>query len=56
MTKKIHWNDLQDGTSSELKRTYKMNARELEKAVRYHLDGATQPERRKIYEVVYGKR
>lgn len=54
--KKITWRDMHEGTQQELKRTYKMNARELENAVRYHLDGASAPERRKLYETVYGKR
>ena len=54
--KKVTWNDLFEGTAKELKKTYKLNDRQLEHQVRNHLDGAAQPERRNIYEATYGKR
>lgn len=51
--KKIHWNDLMNATPSEIKKTYKMNDRQLENSVRHHLDGASVSERRQVYEKVY---
>lgn len=53
---KVTWNDLHQGTQQELKKVYKLNDKQLEHAVRAHLDGATQPERRSLYQTVYGKR
>ena len=54
--KKVTWNDLHTATQQELKATYKLNDRQLERQVRRHLDGANQKERREFYEVVYSKR
>lgn len=56
MTSKVTWNDLQDATQQEIKKTYKLNDRQLENQVRYHLDGANAKERRDLYEKFYGKR
>lgn len=54
--KKIHWNDIHEGTSKELKKVYKLSDRQLEHAVRKHLYGANQTERRGLYQTLYGKR
>lgn len=56
MKKKVTWNDLHNATQHELRKTYKLNDRQLENAVRNHLDGANLNERRKLYETVYAKR
>lgn len=53
---KVTWNDIRDATSHELKKVYKINDRQLENQVRYHLDGANQTERRAKYQELYGKR
>jgi hypothetical protein len=53
---KISWNDLQNASQKELKGTYRMNDRDLEKAVRHHLDGATQVEMRKEYDKFYRRK
>lgn len=50
------WNDLQEATSKELKEVYKLDDRQLEKAVRRHYDGSNATEKRRLYEQVYGKR
>ena len=47
---------MHEATQQELKKTYKLNSQQLEHAVRYHLDGANQSERRALYQTVYGKR
>jgi hypothetical protein len=54
--KKVTWNDLHEGTAKELKKTYKLSDRQLEHALRNHLDGAVQSERRYFYQTLYGKR
>lgn len=56
MDQKVTWNDLHNATQQELRKTYKLNDRQLENQVRYHLDGANAAERRKLYETVYAKR
>lgn len=56
MEKKITFNDIKDATSHELKKTYKMTDRQLEQSLRTHLYGASNKERRKIYQELYGKR
>jgi hypothetical protein len=56
MGKDIRWNDIADGHQNELKKTYKMNDRQLEKSLRKHLEGANPVERRKVYQLLYGKR
>ena len=56
MSKKISWNDLHNATQGELKKTYKLNSRQLENAVRRHLDGANASERRKVYQDFYGRK
>lgn len=56
MEKKVTWNDLHNASQQELRKTYKLNDRQLENAVRNHLDGANASDRRNMYEVVYGKR
>lgn len=53
---KVTWNDLTSATQQELKKTYKLNDRQLENQVRGHLDGANATERRNLYQDVYGKR
>lgn len=54
--KKVHFNDLRDGTQQELKKTYGLGLREMEKAVRQHLDGANPQERREFYNDFYRKK
>ncbi len=54
--KKVTWNNLHEATQQELRKTYKLNDRQLENAVRHHMDGANSAERRKLYQTVYGKR
>ena len=51
--KKVTWGDLHNATQKDLKRVYKLNDRDLEKAVRHHMDGANPAERRELYETVY---
>ena len=46
------WNDLKNATPAELKKTYKLNDRQLENGVRRHLNGADASERRSVYETV----
>lgn len=53
---KVKWNDIKEATQQELKKTYKLNDRQLEKQIRGHLDGANQSERRGLYQELYGKR
>jgi hypothetical protein len=54
--KKVTWNDLHSATFKELKKTYKLNDRQLENQVRNHLDGANAGERRGLYEKVWNKK
>lgn len=56
MDKKVTWNDLREASQQELKKTYKLSDRQLERQVRRHMDGANSAERRGLYETVYGKR
>lgn len=56
MERKVTWNDLREASQQELKKTYKLSDRQLERQVRHHMDGANATERRKLYETVYGKR
>lgn len=53
---KVTWNDLQNASQKELKKTYKLNNREMEKAVRQHLDGANTQERREVYQNFFLRR
>jgi hypothetical protein len=54
--KKVTWNDLHSGEPKELKRIYKLNDRQLERAVRRHWDGSNATEKRSLYETVFRKR
>lgn len=54
--KKVTWNDLHNATFKELKKTYKLNDRQLEHAVRNHMDGANSKERRDLYKQVWAKK
>lgn len=54
--KNITWNDIKNATQHELKKSYKMNDRQLESSLRNHLDGASREERRELYQKLYGKR
>lgn len=56
MNGKVSWNDLHSATQQELRKTYKLNDRQLENQIRNHLDGADAKDRRDLYQVVYGKR
>lgn len=47
------FNDFQNATSEELKRTYKLDSRQLEVAHRKVLDGAKQEHLQKEYERFY---
>jgi len=53
--KRLTWNDLQNASFTELKKTYKLNDMQLEKGVRRHMDGANPQERRELYETVWNK-
>jgi hypothetical protein len=53
---KVTWNDIHEAHQQELKKTYKLTDRQLEQQVRKHLYGADTSERRRMYEVTYGKR
>jgi hypothetical protein len=54
--RKVTWNDIHAATQSELKKTYGLDSRGLENAVRKHLDGANATERRGIYQMLYSRR
>jgi len=54
--KKVSYHDLMTASGSEIKKTYKLNDRQLEQAVRRHHDGANANERRAFYEQVYNKK
>lgn len=56
MTAKVTWNDLHSATFKELKQTYRLNDRQLENAVRRHMDGANAHERRELYKTVWDKK
>ena len=53
---KVTWNDLHSATFNELKKTYKLNDRQLENQVRTHMDGAGNAERRELYKTVWDKK
>ena len=53
---RVTWNDLHSATFKELKKTYKLNDRQLENQVRQHMDGADHKERRELYQTVWGKK
>jgi hypothetical protein len=53
---KVTWNDLHSATFKELKKTYKLNDRQLEQQVRRHMDGADMRERRDLYKTVWDKK
>jgi hypothetical protein len=54
--KKVTWRDIQDATQTELKKTYKLDSKQLENSVRRHLDGANATERRQLYQQLYSRR
>lgn len=56
MEKKVTWNDLHSATFGELKKTYKLNDKQLETQVRYHMDGANSNDRRNLYKTVWDKK
>lgn len=56
MEKKITFSDIKDATCHELKKAYKMNDRQLEQSLRDHLRGASNQEKRRVYQELYGKR
>lgn len=53
---KVTWQDLHNATFKELKKTYKLNDRQLEQQVRRHMDGANSNERRELYKTVWDKK
>jgi hypothetical protein len=53
---KVTWNDLKSATPNELKKTYKLNDKQLENQVRRHMDGANPAERRQLYESVWANK
>ncbi len=53
---KVTWNDLHNATFKELKKTYKLNDRQLEHQVRKHMDGAKSEERSTLYKTVWDKK
>lgn len=56
MDKKVTWNDLHSATFKELKKTYKLDNRQLERAVQNHLVGASAQEKRELYKAVWDKK
>jgi len=50
------YNDIMQAHQRDLKRVYKLDDRQLEMAVRRHMDGANHQERREFYEKVYGEK
>lgn len=54
--KRIGYNDFMNASQSEIKKTYKISDRRLEKSFRQHLYGATSKEMTKCYEDFYGRR
>lgn len=56
MTQKVTWNDLHNATFKELKKTYKLNDRQLETQVRKHMDGASAEQRSGLYKTVWDKK
>lgn len=56
MDKRVTWNDLHTATFRELKSTYRLNDRQLENAVRKHMDGANAKERSALYKTVWDKK
>jgi hypothetical protein len=52
-SKKISFYELQNMHSSELKKKYKMNDRQLEQSMRNHMDGANREERSQFYKEVW---
>ncbi len=55
MSKEPTWNDFHEARPAELKKTYKLSDRQLENSYRKHLHGASTPEYRKAYEMLYKK-
>lgn len=53
MSKQPTWNDFQEARPAELKKTYKLNDRQLENAYRKHIDGTDANQRRKAYDQLY---
>ena len=53
---KVTWNDINNASQTELKKTYKLDSRQMEQAVRKHLDGANATERRDVYNKFYSRR
>lgn len=53
---KVTWNDLHEATQQELKSTYKLNDRQLEKSIRKHWDGSNIVEKRELYEQLYTRK
>jgi len=52
-SKKISWHEITNLPSSELKKKYKIDDKQLEVSVRRHLDGANVSERQKLYKEVW---
>ena len=53
---KVTWNDIQNATPKDLQKTYKLDSRQMEVAVRKHLDGANAAERRQLYTKLYERK
>lgn len=54
--KKISWYDMHNMHSSEIKKKYKINDRQMEQGVRRHMDGANASERRELYGQVWNSK
>lgn len=52
-SKKISYYELKNMHSSELKKKYKINDRQLEQSARRHMDGASREERSQFYKEVW---
>lgn len=53
---KVTWNDIQNGTQSDLKKTYKLDSRQMETQIRKHIGGADAQQRRKAYQEFYSRK
>lgn len=56
VNRKVTWNDLQNGSAKELKQTYGLSDRQLDKQIRSHMDGSNAADRRKMYEGIYRRK
>jgi len=53
MERKVTWNDIQNGNPREIMNKYNLGERQMEQAVRKHLDGASRKEMKDVYNKFY---